>query len=97
MSEGNGTPVTRAELAAHIKGIDDHFDSVESHVEQLGYAVAGVGLDVKKLLAQWSESVGAAAQREKELASRRFWANAAVAVLAAFLGAAIGTGIWFIV
>lgn len=30
--EGNGTPVSRAELAAHIKGIDEHFDAIEDSI-----------------------------------------------------------------
>lgn len=69
MAEGNGSPVTRAELAAHIKGIDEHFDAVEHAV-----------LEIKSLLTRKSA----------------FWANAWVLVVASSIGAAAGTGFWFI-
>lgn len=92
----NGTVVTRAELAAHIKGIDEHFDSVEDSVEELRVAVGAVGLDVKALLGAWDRFKGSQDQRDKFLATRRYWANGLIAVFAATFGAAIGTGAWFL-
>lgn len=48
MTETNGSPVTRAELAAHIKGIDNHFDSVEADVAEIKWGIRGIVEELKR-------------------------------------------------
>lgn len=42
MSTTNGSSVTRAELAAHIKGIDQRFANVESDIIEIKYGIQGI-------------------------------------------------------
>lgn len=35
MAATNGSYVTRAELAAHVKGIDEHFDGIEETLSRI--------------------------------------------------------------
>lgn len=42
MSDGNGSPVTRAELAAHIKGIDEKFEGMASDISEIKFSVHGI-------------------------------------------------------
>lgn len=37
--EANGSPVTRAELAAHIKGIDEHFDTIAADIAEIKWGM----------------------------------------------------------
>lgn len=37
MAEGNGSTPTRAELNAHIKGIDEHFDIIEEDIKSMKF------------------------------------------------------------
>jgi hypothetical protein len=42
MSETNGSPVTRAELAAHIKGIDRRFEDVALDITEIKLGIHGI-------------------------------------------------------
>jgi hypothetical protein len=42
MAEDNGSPVTRAELAAHIKGIDKQFQDVSSDILEIKLGIHGI-------------------------------------------------------
>lgn len=44
----NGSYVPRAELAAHIKGIDQHFDNLEADVTEIRYGILGIVEELKK-------------------------------------------------
>lgn len=35
MSDSNGNPVTRSELAAHIKGIDENFRTIKDDIAEI--------------------------------------------------------------
>jgi hypothetical protein len=42
MSDTNGSPVTRAELAAHIKGIDQQFKDVADDISEIKFGIHGI-------------------------------------------------------
>lgn len=39
MAEGNGSTVTRAELAAHIKGIDNKFEDIAADISEIRWSL----------------------------------------------------------
>jgi hypothetical protein len=39
MSADNGNYVSRAELAAHIKGIDEHFDTISADIQEIKWSM----------------------------------------------------------
>jgi hypothetical protein len=42
MTEPNGGHVSRAELAAHIKGIDQRFQDVAADIVEIRYGITGI-------------------------------------------------------
>lgn len=42
MSDQNGSPVTRAELAAHIKGIDQQFNDISADIVEIKFGIHGI-------------------------------------------------------
>lgn len=77
MSEPNGSYITRAELAAHIKGIDQAFQDIRADVVEIRYGIKGI------VDAMASEKSVAAAFR------RGFWRAWAPPLIAAFVAASV--------
>lgn len=59
MSE-NGSPVTRAELAAHIKGIDEHFDTIAADIAEIKWGMNLVLENKRQRMRAWGPPLVAA-------------------------------------
>lgn len=51
--EANGSPVTRAELAAHIKGIDEHFDTIAADIAEIKWGMNLVLENKRQRMRAW--------------------------------------------
>lgn len=60
MTEGNGSPVTRAELAAHIKGIDEHFDTIQADIAEIKWSMNLVLENKRQRFRAWAPPLIAA-------------------------------------
>lgn len=60
MGEGNGSPVTRAELAAHIKGIDEHFDTIGADIAEIKWGMNLVLENKRQRFRAWGPPLVAA-------------------------------------
>lgn len=82
MAEGNGSPVTRAELAAHIKGIDKSFDDMRADVAEIKWAQHDIRSDLRSL-ADAAVRESWLGPRGRDLVTGAGFLSAAVAVLIA--------------
>lgn len=53
MADTNGSPVTRAELAAHIKGIDEQFHTIAADISEIKWSMHLVLENRKQRFLAW--------------------------------------------
>jgi hypothetical protein len=75
---GNGSTVIRAELEAHLKGIDHRFDSLNEKVDLLNTNIQLIFDDISALRSHMDKTVGASEEKSHWLDSRRFIVGAAI-------------------